>query len=67
MGETRFQDYVLLKHIDWFGRPIPAGTIYKQVTNDCWHPTIDGAQCPNLAVTFMTVRANDNYFLAIQR
>ena len=61
------KDYVLLKDIDYFGRQIPAGTIYKQVNADDWHPMIDNAQCPHLKITFVTVRANPSYFLEIKK
>jgi|JI8StandDraft_1071087.scaffolds.fasta_scaffold1475584_1 hypothetical protein len=61
-------DYVLLKDINWFGkRTIKAGTIYKQVNGDYWHPTIEYARCPSLQLHFTTVLVNPEYFLKISK
>ena len=61
------KEFVLLKDIDWFGKQIPAGTIYKQVNADYYHPTVNGAQCPSMSVDFYTVLNNPQYFLQIRR
>lgn len=60
-------DYVLLSDVDFFGRRIQAGTIFKQINGDYWQPTIKSARCPSLQIDFMIVRNNPQYFLEIQR
>jgi hypothetical protein len=61
------KEYVLLKDIDWFGKLILAGTIFKQVNSDYYHPTINGARCPSMQIDFYTVLNNPNYFLEIRK
>lgn len=61
------KEFVLLKNIDWFGEPIKAGTIYKQVNSDDYHPIIRGSQRPTMKVDFHTVISNDEYFLEINK
>lgn len=61
------KQFVLLKDIDWFGKLIPAGTIYKQVNSDRYHPMVNYARCPSMEVDFYTVLNNPQYFLEIKR
>lgn len=58
--------FILLKDIDWFGKPIKAGTVYQQVNADYYHPIINHARCPSQQIDFYTVLNNHNYFLEIQ-
>jgi len=60
-------EFVLLKDIDWFGRLISAGTIYRQISGDYYHPIIKGARCPSLQLDFYTVKNNGQYFLQLQK
>ncbi len=57
--------YVLLKDFNWFGKAIPAGTIYKQcpTTKDrfmCF--STNGFYSTHCDLTFMTVRNNPEWF-----
>jgi hypothetical protein len=58
--------FVLLRDIDWFGKQVLAGTLYKQVNADYYHPIINSARCPVLQISFYTVLNNPDYFLQIQ-
>lgn len=58
-------EYVLIKSVDWFGRTIPAGTIYKQAGPLRFCPTIDGINCPHLEIVFRTILNNPDYFLQL--
>lgn len=60
--EKGFTDYLLQKNCNWFGKFIPAGTLYVQVNADEWVPVIDGARLPSMMVDFYTVRNNESYF-----
>lgn len=60
------KSFVLLKDIDWFGKLIPSGTIYKQVNADYFHPMINSARCPSMQINFYTVLNNPQYFLEIK-
>lgn len=62
---THNDKYVLLQNINWFGRNIPAGTIYHQVNADYYTPSVSGARCPSLQLDFYTVKNNPGYFLKI--
>ncbi len=60
--------YVLLKDFNWFGKTIPAGSIYRQYTNDkdgfrCF--SANGNECPHWDLTFMTVRNNPEWFMQL--
>jgi hypothetical protein len=62
------ESYVLLKDFNWFGKTIPSGTIYKQYksTKDkfrCFDA--NGNECPHWDLTFMTVRANPEWFMQL--
>lgn len=61
------KEFVLLKDMDWFGKPIPAGTIYRQVNADYYHPMLSGARCPAMQVGFYTVLNNPQYFLEVRK
>lgn len=65
--ENGYRDWILQQEINWFGRLIPVGTVYKQVNADHYHPMINGAQCPSLSVNFYTVKCNEAYFLPKKR
>lgn len=67
MKKSALNDWVLLKEINWFGRTVPSGTIYKQVNADHYHPIIKGARCPSLSIDFYTVKNNKEYFLQLQK
>jgi len=60
------KEFVLLKDIDWFGKLIPSGIIYRQVNADYYQPMINGARCPSLQIDFYTVLNNPQYFLEIR-
>lgn len=60
-------EWVLLVDIDFFGRMIYAGTIFRQVNADYYHPIINGARCPSYQVDFMVVKNNPKVFLKIQK
>ena len=62
-----YRDYVLQQDINFFGRLIPAGTIYKQVNADHYHPMLYGSQCPSLGVDFYIAKNNPAYFLPKKR
>ena len=61
------QEFILLNDVNWFGQIIPAGTIYRQVNADYYHPIINGARCPSKQINFYTVLNNPKYFLKIRR
>lgn len=61
------QDFVLLKTINWFGKEIPAGTIYRQVNGDYWHPMLNYSRCSSMQIDFNTVINNSGYFLKLIR
>ena len=65
METLKLAELVLLQDINFFGRQIVAGTVYKQVNADYYHPTVNGAQCPSLALDFYTVKNNPSYFLQL--
>lgn len=67
MQEIKLYDWVLLKDINFFGRNIPAGTIYKQVNADHYHPILNGARCLSYVVDFMIVKNNPEYFLQLAK
>jgi hypothetical protein len=59
--------HVLLKDFNWFGKTIPAGTIYKKHGADYWWPVmLDGSHVPTMQVDFYTVLNNPEYFLCLQ-
>lgn len=58
-----FTDWILQKDVNFFGRYIPAGTIFVQVNADSYHPIIGGNSCPSCAVDFYIVKKNTDYFL----
>jgi hypothetical protein len=58
----KLRDWVLQKDMDFFGRTIPKGTIYKQVNSDYYHPIVNGNRCPSLQVDFYIVKNNPDYF-----
>jgi len=61
------KEFVLLKDMDWFGKSIPSGTIYRQVNDDYYHPIVNSARCPSMQVDFYTVLNNPQYFLEIRK
>lgn len=60
-------DYLLLIDIDWFGKTIPAGAIFKQVNADYWQPIFNNSRHPSHQIDFYTVRNNPKYFIQIQK
>jgi hypothetical protein len=58
-------EWVLLIDVDFFGRTIYAGTIFRQVNADYYHPMINGARCPSYQVNFMIVKNNPKCFLKL--
>lgn len=60
--EKGFQDYLLQKEMNWFGRIIPKDTLYIQMSKDYWIPSIDGARIPAMQLDFYTVKNNADYF-----
>jgi hypothetical protein len=58
-------EWVLLVDIDFFGRLIYAGTIFRQVNADYYHPIINGARCPSYQIDFMIVKNNPKVFLKL--
>lgn len=60
-------DWVLLVDIDFFGRIIFAGTVFRQVNADYYHPIINGARCPSYQIDFMIVKNNPKVFLRLVR
>lgn len=65
--QLELNDWVLLIDVDFFGRMIPSGTIFKQVNADYYHPIINGARCPSYQIDFMIVKNNPRYFLQIKK
>ena len=61
----RLHEWVLLVDIDFFGRMIYAGTIFRQVNADYYHPIINGARCPSYQIDFMIVKNNPKAFLRL--
>lgn len=61
------KDYILLRDINWFGREINAGTVYRQTSADYYQPIINSARCPSLQIDFYTVKNNPIYFLEIKK
>jgi|GEM_PF-6392651 len=59
-----FTDYLLRQQINWFGRTIPAQTLYIQISNDYWIPSINGARVTTMRLDFYTVLNNTDYFVA---
>jgi hypothetical protein len=64
------ETYVLLKDFDWFGKKIAKGAIYRQYISNadmyaCY--TTEGMKCPHNDLTFMTVRANKDWFLELNQ
>jgi hypothetical protein len=58
-------EWVLLLDFDFFGYMIYAGTIFRQVNADYYHPIINGARCPNYQINFMIVKNNPKVFLKL--
>ena len=58
-------EWVLLVDIDFFGRIICAGTIFRQVNEDYYQPIINGSRCPSYQIDFMIVKNNPKVFLKI--
>lgn len=56
--------YKLAKDFNYFGTAIPRGTIYTQAEKnlDRYIPHFHGSTHPNLAVSFMIVQENPDYF-----
>lgn len=67
MPEITLHDWVLLVDIDFFGRMIFAGTIFRQVNADYYHPMINGARCPSYQIDFYIVKNNPKVFLQIKK
>lgn len=65
--EKNKMPHVLLKDFNWFGKTIPAGTVYVKHGEDYWWPvTTDGAHIPTMQVDYRTVLNNPEYFLCLQ-
>lgn len=64
---TDLSDWVLLVDIDFFGTMIFAGTIFRQVNADYYHPIINVARCPSYQIDFMIVKNNPKVFLKLIR
>lgn len=58
--------WVLLKDVNFFGRHIPAGTIFHQVGDNYYWPSVNGARVPAMQIDFYTVKNNPEYFLEIK-
>lgn len=57
------EHYLLVTPVSVYGMFFPAGTEYRQVSGDWWHPvTKYGALLPSYAVHFMVIRNNEQYF-----
>lgn len=57
------QDWILKKEINFFGKIIPEGTVYQQVSADYYHPIVKGNGCPSLQVDFYIIKNNPEYFI----
>lgn len=71
-GETEIdnvgnKEWVLLIDVDFFGRMIFAGTVFRQVNGDYYHPIINGARCPSYQIDFYIVKNNPKVFLELRK
>jgi hypothetical protein len=63
-----YENYVLTRDMDYFGKTIPKGTIYFRCKGnaDIFIPEYDGNYCPSESLHFTRLVNNEEYFILLQ-